>query len=105
MMNIVHANGQGAEGKFSRVGPQVNSRGRTRGELGRVFGHKGLRYAHLQVNKLVKRGQGGESNPLTADRIFCAVGRILVFKGAALHTNLFSTPKSEMAIRRESPPA
>jgi len=70
MMNVVHPNGQGAEGKFSRVGPQVNSRGRTRGELGLVFGHKGLRCAHLQVIKLVKREQGGESNPLTAHRIF-----------------------------------
>jgi hypothetical protein len=70
-----------------------------------VFGHKGLRYAHFQVNKLVKREQGGEANPLTADRIFCAGGGILVFKGAAFHTNLFSASKFEMAIRRESPPA
>ncbi len=70
VMDVVHPNGQSAEGKLRRIGLQVDSRGGTRREHGRAFRHKSLREAHLQVNKGVKREQGGEAYPLTADRTF-----------------------------------
>src|ERR1041385_1755696 len=69
-MDVVHANGQSAEGKLGRVSLKIHSRGRTRGEHGRSFRHKELRESRIQVNKRSRREQGCESNPLTADRTF-----------------------------------
>ena len=43
MVDVVHPNGQSAEGKLRRVGLQVDSRGRTRGEHGCALRHRRLR--------------------------------------------------------------